>query len=280
MRQSRLHHILRTAFWFLLTSLCVVVLLFPVYWMIVTSLKPNVEVFKNPPTLLPKAPTLEAYRLVLSDKEYLRYFGNSYLVASMVSLLTVMLGGLAGYGFSRFRMKGGTVLLLSVLLLMLFPRVVLIVPFFSIFASLRLYNTYIALIVANTSFALPFSIWMLKGYFDSVPPSMEEAAMVDGCTRLQAVQKISLVMALPGVVATAVYAFLETWNEYLFGLLLTKSYLRSPITVGIGQFFGQFTMNWNVIMAISVMASVPLIIVFIFLQRYLIAGMTAGALKQ
>ena len=104
--------------------------------------------------------------------------------------------------------------------------------------------------------------------------------MVDGCTRLQAVRRISVVLALPGVVATAVYAFLETWNEYLFGLLLTKSYLRSPITVGIGQFFGQFTMNWNVIMAISVIASIPLMVVFIFLQRYLIAGMTAGALKQ
>ena len=271
---------LRTVGWFLLSMLAVVILLFPIYWMLTTSLKPNAEVFKYPPTFLPRQPTLEAYGRVLGDKEYIRYYGNSYLVATMVSLVTVVLGGLAGYGFSRFRMKGGKALLMSVLLLTLFPRVVLIVPFFSIFASLHLYNTYVALVMANTSFTLPFSIWMLKGYFDSIPASMEESAMVDGCTRLQAVRRISVVLALPGVVATAVYAFLETWNEYLFGLLLTKSYLRSPITVGIGQFFGQFTMNWNVIMAISVIASIPLMVVFIFLQRYLIAGMTAGALKQ
>jgi len=266
--------------WVLLVLIVAAILLFAVYWMIATSFKPNSEVFKYPPSLFPLKPTLDAYKTILRDIKFVHYFGNSYFIAGMASLISIIIGSLAGYGFSRFKMIGGNTLLMSVLLLMMFPRVVLIIPYFNIMNSLKLYDTYTALIIINASFTLPFSIWMLKGYFDSIPQDMEEAAMVDGCSRLQAAYMISFRLAMPGVVATAVYAFLEAWNEYLFGLILTKSYLRSPITVGIGQFFGQFTMNWNVIMAMSVMASLPLMIIFIFLQRYLISGMTAGAIKQ
>lgn len=265
---------------FLLLLAMVGVLLLPILWMILAAFKKDIELFASPPPLLPPHPTLEAFKYLFGEPRYLNMLGNSYIISSMVALLCVTLAFLAGYGFSRYRLRGGNLLLLVTLFSQMFPPVSLIIPYFTILNSIGLYDTRLGLIVADASFILPFCIWMFKGYLDSIPTDLEEAAMVDGASRLVALWKVVLPLTLPGFVATAIYAFLGAWNEYTFAVILTRTDVASPVTVGIGEFFGLFTVKWSQMSALSLIASLPLMIVFIFLQRYLVEGMISGAVRE
>lgn len=268
-----------TAFWTFLLIVLTVAFNIPIIWMFLASLKTNLEIFAVPPRWLPQQATLEAYQKILGNREHLQYFINSYLISLIVVLVSLIFASLAGYGFSRFRFRGSQVLLLFILVLQMFPGVVLSIPYFNIMTTLNLYDTYPALIIAYSSFALPFSAWMLRSYFDSIPRELEEAAMVDGSTRIGALFRIILPLSAPGILATGVYAFLLAWNELLFALTLTNSWQVRPVTVGIAMLIGQYSNQWNALMAISVIASIPLVIFFIFLQRYLVHGLTQGAIK-
>lgn len=256
-----------------------VVLLFPIVWMVLTSIKPKVDIFAVPPKLLPTHPTLAEYQNLFSKTRYMRFYANSWIISSLVTLVSMTLGCLAAYGFSRFRIRGSRFLLLATLALQMFPGIALIVPYFEVLNALHLYDTYAALIIADCSFTLPFFIWMMKSYFDGIPKDLEEAAMVDGASRLRALRSIVLPLSVPGLVGTCAFAFIGAWNEYMFAVILTRGQTYGPITLALGEYFTQFETSWSGIMALSTLASLPLMLIFVLLQRYVVAGMTAGAVK-
>jgi len=256
------------------------VLLFPVLWIGLAAFKTDIDLFRVPPPLLPPQPTLEPFKYLLGQPRYLNMLANSYIIATAVTVLCILLSFLAGYGFSRYRLRGSSSLLLLTLVLQMFPAVSLIIPYYRLLNFAGLYNTRLGLVVADTSFILPFCIWMFKSYVDSIPADLEEAAMVDGATRLQALRHVVLPLTRPGLIATAIYAFLGAWNEYTFAVVLTRTDVATPVTVGIGEFFGLFTVKWSQMSALALLACLPLMLIFVFLQRYLVEGMVAGAVRQ
>lgn len=264
----------------LLIIILVGTLLFPIIWMTLAAFKNDIDLFQSPPALFPPNPTLQAFLYLFNNPRYLKMLMNSYIISLSVTLVCVVLSFFAGYGFSRFRLRGGNVLLLITLFSQMFPAVSLIIPYYNILNTMGLYDTHLGLIIADVSFILPFCIWMFKSYLDSIPVDLEEAAMVDGADRIKALFKVVLPIVQPGVIATAIYAFLGAWNEYTFAVILTRTEAATPVTVGIGEFFGLFTVKWSQMSALALLASLPLMIIFIFLQRYLVEGMTAGAVRQ
>lgn len=260
-----------------ITTLITLVVLFPVIFGFFTSFKPNTEIFTYPPRLLPQQWTVQPYTSVLTQQRYLRYFLNGYLISISSTLLCVFFGALAGYGLSRFRLPYKPGLMLAILALQMFPGAVLIIPYFNLSRALGIYDTYIVLILVDTTFALSLVTWLLKSYFDSIPVSLEEAALVDGCSRFRALVSIVVPLARAGFIGTGVFAFIRAWNEFMFALILTKGPERAPVTVGLAELFGQYTIQWNGVMALTVIATFPLLITFIFVQRYVIEGITSGA---
>jgi multiple sugar transport system permease protein len=256
-----------------------VVVLFPIVWMVFASMRPVSETLHDPPVWLPHEITFAAYRNLLSQPKQIGYFVNTYIISLSTAFLSTSLGALSAYGFSRFRIKGAKYILLALLALQLLPNVSLVLPFFNLSQALRIHNTYLALIIADTSLALPIVIWLLKGFFDSIPPSLEEAAMLDGCSRLQSLWHIVFPLALPGVIGIAVFAFLWAWNEFLFAVVLTIGPEVAPLTIRMSQFFSQYGRDWSDIMALNVIALIPLLIAFVWLQRWVVEGMTAGAVR-
>ncbi|MBE0479250.1 carbohydrate ABC transporter permease [Candidatus Aerophobetes bacterium] len=256
-----------------------IIILFPAIFAVFSSLKPIREIFMYPPRILPQTWTIEPYMAIFTHKKYLQYFFNGYFISICSTFLCVILGGLAGYGFSRFKLPAKKTLLLGILAMQMFPGAVLMVPYFSLARQLGLYDTYLALIMINTTFALPLVIWLLKTYFDSIPVSIEEAALIDGCSRFRVLLLIIAPLSRAGLIWTGMLAFIRAWNEFLFALILTKGPERAPITVGLAELFGQYAIQWNSVMAITTLAVLPLLVVFIFVQRYVISGITGGAFK-
>ncbi len=253
--------------------------LFPIFWMVSVSLRPNREIFTIPPAWLPTTFTTEAYETLLNTPQYLRTFANSYFVAFAVTVVSLILATLAGYGFSRFDFRGNRVIQLFIIGTQMIPPISLIIPYFILIVTLQLYDTYQGLVVTYTAFVLPFSTLMMISYFNTIPQDLEEAAMVDGCTRIGSLTRVVLPIVLPGLVATGVYAFLLAWNEFLFAVTLTQSTGMRLVPVGLALLVGEHAYQWNLMMAMSVAASLPLLVMFIFLQRYLISGLTVGAVK-
>ncbi|MFQ5835585.1 MAG: carbohydrate ABC transporter permease [bacterium] len=268
--------------YFPLYTLAVVVtflILFPAIFAILTSFKPIREIFVYPPTMLPHTWTVKPYISVFSQEKYLHYFFNGYFISICSTFLCVILGSLAGYGLSRFKLPAKRTLMLAILAMQMFPGAVLMIPYFNLSRQLGLYNTYLALVMIDTVFALPLVIWLLKSYFDSIPVSIEEAALIDGCSQAKVLLLVVAPLARAGVIGTGMLAFIRAWNEFLFALILTKGPGRAPITVGLAELFGQYSINWNGIMAITTLAVLPLLIVFIFVQRYVISGIMSGGVK-
>lgn len=262
-----------------LTVIGTVIALFPIFWMVLGSVRPVTEVLAYPPKWWPEEFTLRFYRDLLTTPKYMRWLGNTYLIAIGTTALSLFLGTMAAYGFSRFKVPGGRVLLLWMLALRMMPGVALILPYFKIATTLGLYDTKWVLILAYTSFVLPMTTWLLKGYMDSIPVELEEAAMVDGATRAGALRMVLLPLVAPGLVATGTMGFLAAWNEFFFAVVLTNSIKAQTLTVGIGKFFGEYGRDWNGMMSLTTFASLPLILIFVLLQRWVVQGMTAGAVK-
>jgi multiple sugar transport system permease protein len=256
-----------------------VLALFPIFWMASVAFRSNVEIFSVPPAWLPPTFTLEAFDAVLKTSQYVRMFVNSYAVSLAVSALSLAMAILAGYGFSRFKFHGNRPLQLFIIGTQMVPPISLIVPYFILMVILRLYDTYWGLIVTYTAFVLPFATLMMTSYFNTIPTDLEEAAMVDGCTRVGSMLRVVLPLMLPGMVATGVYAFLLAWNEFLYAVALTQSESLRLVPVGIALLMGEHVYQWNVMMALSILASLPLLLMFLFVQKYLISGLTVGAVK-
>ncbi len=261
----------------LLAGLCFAA--FPIYWMLASSLKSNTEIFSLPPTILPKAFTLEAYVAILTDPVKLRFFFNSYLVAGLVTALTVFIALLAAYGFSRFAFRGKGALSTLIISTQTIPPITLLIPFFGLVVSYGLFNTYTALVLTYLVFTLPYAILLLTGYLNTLPRDLDEAVAVDGGSSWTALWRVIVPVSKPGIVATSVYTFLLCWNEFLFALTLTQSTDMRTVPIGIQLLMGQHAFEWNQMMAMSVLGSLPLLVIYLIAQRYFLAGMTAGSVK-
>lgn len=260
--------------------------LLPFYWMVLTSFTPRAELFKLPPDWIPKTVTLKNYYdILLSVKaeqlNFITYFKNSVVVSVAVVVLTLILAVPAGYSFSRFRFGGRRAVLNLVLVSQMLPIVMLLIPFYVTFRRFNLLNTHISVILPYLVFTLPFSMWMLKGYFDTIPIELEDAAVVDGCTKLGAMRRVILPNILPGVIATSIVAFIMSWDEFIIALtLLAKDEMRTLPPGIVLSFVGEFEIRWGAMMAASVIISLPVMLIFAFLQKHLIGGITTGAVKE
>ncbi len=253
---------------------------FPVFWMILSSFKPNAEIFAWPPTWFPRVFTIDAYHEILHDPGKLRFFANSYFVSLVVVALTLVLSILTAYSFSRFNFKGKSTINAVIISVQAVPPITLLIPYLSLMVVFRLYNTYWALILTYLLFTLPYAILMMTGYFNTMPRALDEAVMIDGGSRFRALWTVLVPTALPGIVAVAMYTFMQAWNEYLFALTLTKTNDMRTVPIGINMLMGQHSYEWSEMMAMSVLGSLPVLFLFLFFQRYFIAGMTAGSVKS
>lgn len=266
--------------WYVAISSYALLMIFPLLWMISTALKPSNEIFTLTPTFIPENVTLQAFIDVLSMESYRRYLTNSLLVASCSTVISVTLSSLAGYGFSRFYFKGRKRILHIFLSAQMIPGVILLMPIFFIMTNLRLIDSYVGLILAYVTFSLPFSTWIMTGFYKSIPRELDEAAMIDGATRLQAFVKIIVPLAIPGMISTAIFSFLVAWDEFLFTLTLTSSEAKRTLPYGLYSFMTQYGVEWNNLMAASIMAIIPPLLIFLFLHKYFLRGFTSGALKE
>lgn len=253
---------------------------FPVLWMLFSSLKSNTEIFALPPTLLPKLFTLDAYVAIFTSPMKVRFFINSYFVSLSVTFLTLVIAILAGYSFSRYSFRFKKPLNLIIISTQTVPPITLLIPYFGLVVTLKLYNTYWALILTYMVFTLPYAILMMTGYFNTLPKELDEAVLVDGGSNFMALWRFLVPISLPGIVATSVYTFILAWNEFLFALTLTKTTDMRTVPIGIQQLMGQHAYEWNEMMAMSLLGSLPILIMYLIAQRYFMAGMTAGSVKS
>jgi len=252
--------------------------LLPFFWMFSVSLKPGAEPFAIPARLWPDAPTLENY-VTAFRPEFRTYFVNSMIVSGASVAITVTLGLLAAYSFTRAQLVAVTGLMSLVVLAQMFPHSAIIIPIYKMMRAADLLDTHASLIIAYVSVTLPVAIWMLRGFLAKLPISLEEAAAIDGAGPVRVFWDIVVPLARPGVIATAVYVLIITWQEFLFALSFTSTKEMRTLPVGLNDFIGQYGIRYGELMASSVMVSVPVIAVFFFLQRYFVAGLTAGAVK-
>jgi multiple sugar transport system permease protein len=248
--------------------------------MLSTSLKTEAEAFRMPPTWIPLEPTVDSYIGIWVRKKFGIYFFNSTVISLATAVLSTFFGALAGYGFSRFFFKGRRFLIGFFLATQMLPGVLLVGPYFKILSKVGLYDTRTGLIIAFLTICLPFSTWMMKGFIDKVPEELDQSAMVDGCSRLGIFFKIILPIVAPGMVATILFAFLLAWGDLLWALCLTSSESMITVTLGIARTVGEFRIIWPMLMAGSLVGGMPAILLYIFLQRLLVQGLTAGAVKE
>ena len=265
--------------WVFLILVCTYCLI-PFAWMLSTSLKTEAEAFRIPPTWIPLEPTADSYIGIWVRKNFGIYFFNSTVISLSTAVLSTFFGAMAGYGFSRFFFKGRRFLIGFFLATQMLPGVLLVGPYFKILSKVGLYDTRAGLIIAFLTICLPFSTWMMKGFIDKVPTELDQSAMVDGCSRLGVFFKIVLPIVAPGMVATILFAFLLAWGDLLWALCLTSSESMITVTLGIARTVGEFRIIWPMLMAGSLVGGMPAILLYIFLQRLLVQGLTAGAVKE
>ena len=270
---------LRAALFYLFLAVIVGVFIVPLYWTVISSFKKTSDLFSEVPQWLPQAPTLASYAEVLSRQLFLTNLANSFFVASATTIFAVILGGLAAYSLSRYGFPGREAIGQIILFATMVPAVLLVIPLYKVMAQLNLLNSLAALVLSYTSFALPFSTWMFRGYFRSIPRDLDDAALIDGCTRPEALFRVIIPVSLPGMAAVATLAFLTAWREFLFALVFIDSEELKTITLAIANFIVRLHVDWGAMLAGGTIAMIPILIVFMFFQRYIVEGLTAGAVK-
>ncbi|CAH0122469.1 Diacetylchitobiose uptake system permease protein NgcG [Paenibacillus sp. CECT 9249] len=254
--------------------------LIPTLWMVSTAFKSNEEVMSSPPVWIPEHPTFDSFIRIWKDYPFADYFVNSVIIVFASTLISLVFSALAGYGASRFRFPGKGAFLTFLLVTQMFPSIMLLIPFYKVLKTFGLIDSHPGLIIVYISFAIPFCTWMMLGFFQGIPKELDEAAMMDGCGKMRTFLQIILPLSLPGLAATAIYSFLMGWNEYMFAFVLMTTEDMKTLPVGIGQLNGFYKIAWNDMMAASIVSSLPLIILFLFMQKYFISSLTAGAVKQ
>ncbi|MFZ8919495.1 MAG: carbohydrate ABC transporter permease [bacterium] len=257
----------------------------PMIWMLLTSIKTQFAAMQYPPQWWPAEPTLENYVKLLDPtnsvgQDFLLYFWNSFYVALATTFLGVVVAIPAAYAFSRFRFPGRTFRFFSVLLRNMFPAVVFLMPLFLLMRWMGLVGSHASLVLTYLTFGLPLSIWLLKGFYDNIPIQLEQAARIDGATRFQAFLLIVMPLSTPGIIATAIFSFIGAWNEYVYALTFINRQDRMTLPVGIQRFFAEFATDWPGLMAATFLMSVPVVVLFLVLQKYFVRALTEGAVKH
>ncbi len=251
----------------------------PLLWMLSTSLKPPREVFAIPPTVIPATPTLENFSRLVRETAFLTYFANSITVSGLTVLITIAIGATGAYSLTRFVFPGRETIAKLILCTYMFAPIMIVIPIYVLARKLGIVNTHTALVLSYTSFCLPFSLWLLRAFFQSIPVELEEAAHVDGAGRARAVVYIVAPLALPGLIATAIFTFTLAWNDYLFTRILVSSDELKTLPVGVQDLFAAAVVDWGLIMAASMLITVPALAFFMAVQRHLVAGWGSGGLK-
>lgn len=265
----------------LLAAIVVGIYLFPIYWMVASSLKTQADIFAKPPQFIPTSPTLEAYReAVFNNDVVLRSILNSTIIGLGATILTLILAPPAAYALARIRPRGSGVVLLALLISQLLPAVVVAGPLFVMFSRIDLINSYQGMIIADVTATLPFAVIILRPYFLTVPRELESASQVDGSTQFGSYFRIVLPLVRPGLVTVAAFSFLIAWGEFIFALSLNLNEKLQPITVATNQFIGQYGTQWNNLMAVATAVAIPIVIVFLALQKYIVGGLMTGATKE
>ena len=256
------------------------IMMFPFYAMFSSTFKPESEIFASPATLFPAEGSIDAYLAVWSQTDVLLWIGNSFIISLGTVALTLLLAIPAAYSCARNEFVGKRSFLLAVLVVQMFAPVVLIVGLFDVITQFGIYNSYLAVIIPAAAFTLPFNIWMLYGYFQTIPVSLEESARIDGASQLQILTKIVLPLTKPALVASVTYTFLYAWNRLLFVLTFLTDAGKYNIPRGVFSMVGALQTDWRMMLTVSVIGIIPLLILFAFLEEYIVAGMTAGAVKE
>jgi multiple sugar transport system permease protein len=273
------HRQLLTLGKYLAVAFYVLFALFPLYWLLKISVTPEKLIYTDGTALWPAATTLENFRTVIFNSNFMAYFGNSVFVSFGTAAATTLVAAAAGYCFSRFEFRGKRIVILLMLVTQMFPLLMIITPIYKIVAALGLLNTLTSLIVVYTAFNVPFATFLMQSFFDGIPKDLDEAAMIDGCTRFQALRTVVFPLTLPGLAATLGFVFTAAWSELLFALMLINSNDTMTFPVGLLTFVSKFSVDWGQMMAAGVLALVPSCLFFIFIQRYLVQGLTSGAVK-
>jgi multiple sugar transport system permease protein len=256
-----------------------VLFLFPFFVMISTSLKGDQEVFQQPPTLIPKTTVLSNYQKIWDQVSLATYFRNSLIIGIGTAVLALVLAVPAAYALARFPFKLRQFYLYTLLVIQMFSPIVIILALFRVVSTYHLLNNLGTLVVINAAFGLSYAVWLLTGYFQSIPAEIEEAAMMDGVSRVRAILAVTIPLSWPGIVAAAIFTFMNAWNEFLFALTFISDENKAPITVGLFHFVGHFRVQWNYLMAASLVTTAIVLVLFLTVQKHLTRGLLGGALK-
>ena len=252
---------------------------FPFAWMVLTAFKRSYEIFTTPPTFLPATWTPENVTRLFEQTRFAAYLANSVLVASATVVLTLALATPAAYALTRFRWRGRESVAGTVLFTYMFAPIMVIIPFYVLMRALELTNTHLGLVLAYSAFCLPFALWLLRSFFQSIPLELEEAALTDGASRTRAVLHVVLPLATPGVIATGTFTFILAWNDYIFARVLLSADELKTLPVGIADLYNASVVDWGMIMSAGMLVLLPVLAVFVFIQRYLVAGWGSGGIK-
>jgi multiple sugar transport system permease protein len=250
----------------------------PYAWMVITSIRPEADLSNFPLSYLPSQLTFENYATLLQQTSFAFNLWNSLVIAVGAVLVGLVTSVPAAYAFSRFRFRGRRGLMTQFLVINMFPVVLLIIPLFVLMRNLHLLDTYYGIIIGDSTFAIPFAVWMLTSYMNGIPREVDEAAMMDGASRLQTIRLVILPLLTPGMITTAIYIFVTSWNEYLFAMMFSGDNVRT-VTVALQLFIGEFTVQWGLLTAGGTLVAIPVTILFLIVQRRLVSGLTAGAVK-
>lgn len=252
---------------------------FPFFWMVSTSFKPPREVFAQPPTFIPQDVTWDNFRRLFTTTNFLVYFRNSMIVCGLTVALTMAVSAAGAYSLTRYRYPGREKIAGLILCTYMFAPIMVVIPFFILVKKVGIENTHFALVLALTSFCLPFTLWLLRAFFQTIPIELEQAALVDGAGRIRAVLYVVLPLALPGIIATSIFTFILAWNDYIFTRILIASDELKTLPVGVQDLFHSALVDWGLIMGAGMMITIPALLFFVTVQRYLIRGWGAGAVK-
>ena len=253
--------------------------IYPVLQVLSISLRPGDRLLSKSLAIIPENATFQSYYQLFFDEPFLRWMFNSLLISFFVTLVGVGLAATAGYAFSRYRFRGRNSALLGIITTQMFPVTMLLLPLFIMLIKIGLYDSYIGLIVAYSATALPFTIWQMKGYYDTIPYSLEEAAMIDGASPVYAFYRIILPLALPALAITALFSFMTAWSEYLVAAVLIQDRSLFTLPLGLKLFQSNMEVAWGLYSAGAVIVSIPVVVLFMFLSRWLISGLTLGSVK-
>lgn len=257
------------------------VLLFPLYWIFITSIKTEKEIFQIPPTFWPKVLNTKSYMAQLKNGDFnmFRSFGNSLIISIGAMLIAIVLAVPASYGIAKYHFKGKRAIILGFLVTQMLPVSVLLTPLFIMFQKMHLYNTWWSTMIADATIGIPFSVLILKNFFATIPKEIEEAAYIDGCNKFTGFIRVLIPIAKPGVVVCGIFSFLYGWGDLAYGMTFILDQEKRPITAGIFNFMGQYGTKWSYLTAFAVVTIIPVALIFILMQKYIISGMTSGAVK-